>query len=139
MFIGVGIGPAPSHLNSSFQQISFYNIIHFFWYILPFYCLKTSQSYFQMVYSLIRLLTYSSIWHICIINCWKENKCTVSTMYTYVRHFRSIILFFLIDNCCKNLLYPLFSLFLHQNKTLLSLVYIRFFLVAYLLYTCFFK
>ena len=131
MFVGGGghrscsINPIPPY--SSFQQISFYNIIHFFGHILNFYCLKTSQSYFQMVYSLIRILTCSPTWHISKINCWKKTKLTVTTFYAYKTTFRSIIYsFLLINTCCKNLLYPLFSLFPHQNKTLQSFIYIHF-------------
>ena len=81
--------PIPPY--SSFPQISFYNIVHFSGYILTFYCLKTSQSFFQMVYSFIRILTYSPTCHISIINCWKKAKLTISTINTYKTNFRSIV------------------------------------------------
>ena len=77
-----------------------------------------------MVYSFIWILTYSPTWHIPIINCWKKKR-THSLHNLCIRKTLPLdYLFFLTDTCCKNLLYPLFSLFPHQNKTLLILVYI---------------
>ena len=85
-------------------------------------CLNLAFRWFIFIW----IFPYSPSWYISIINCRKKNK-THSHRNSYIRNTLPLdYLFFLIDICSKNLLYPkIFFISLWQNNPLLIPVYIR--------------
>ena len=134
MFVGVGIGPTPSHLILLFSK-SLFIISYIFRTRSSFLLLENVSILLSnglFFYKNIDIFSHLAYLYNLLL---EKDKAHSHHILCIQNNFPLDYLFFLIDTCCKNLLYQLFSLCPHQNKTLLSLVYIHFFLMAYLLYS----